>query len=129
MGYEELKSGKYKESGVPFKKLTVEEKNLLQMKLDAIHDSFITDIAKNRNLKKEEVVSLANGIFYLGKEAYESGLIDILGSKDEAVNAVEELANKKGLKVVQLKRRVSLFELLGKFSSNLFFEIGRGISS
>ena len=91
--YESLKSGKYKDIASPFKRLTEEERNVLQKKLDIIHERFIEAVAENRKLSKESVKELATGIYFLGEEAKDLGLIDILGSKELAININTELAN------------------------------------
>ncbi|MBI2130309.1 S49 family peptidase, partial [Candidatus Woesearchaeota archaeon] len=77
--YRRLISGKYKDIGDPFKELVPEEQEILQSYLDSIRDYFVEEVAKNRNMKKQEVEKAANGLFYLGGEAKKLGLIDEIG--------------------------------------------------
>src|SRR3989344_2711070 len=63
--YEGLTTGKYKDTGTPYRDLTPEERALLIKKLEIIEERFIQDIAKNRNLEAEKVRSLATGMFFL----------------------------------------------------------------
>ena len=79
--YERLIAGNYKDIGTPFKKLNEGERDILQSKLDLIYNYLIEDVAKNRNMSLEKTRSLADGSFYLGIEAKENGLIDVLGNK------------------------------------------------
>src|SRR3989338_1810893 len=82
VSYQRLIAGKYKDIGTPFRKLSKEEEVMLQKRLDIIHDYFINAVADNRKLPKEKVRDLATGMFYLGIEAKEMGLVDELGDMD-----------------------------------------------
>ncbi|MBI3883795.1 MAG: signal peptide peptidase SppA [Sphingobacteriales bacterium] len=93
--YQRLVSGKYKDIGSPFKEMTPEEKAIFQQNLDTIRDYFVSEVAKNREMSKKDVDKIANGVFYLGAQAKELGLIDELGGKDEAINYIEK---KDGIK-------------------------------
>jgi protease-4 len=48
--YQRLVSGKYKDMGSPFKKLTGEEEKIFQENLDIIRDVFIEEVAANRGM-------------------------------------------------------------------------------
>lgn len=129
IGYEELKAGKYKESGSPFRKLTDEEKRILQSKLSIIQAHFVNTVSENRNLPKDKVMGLATGMYYLGQEAYETGLVDYLGGKDLAINITQELAGIEDAKLVKFEKKKRLFDILSRFSANAFYYLGRGISA
>src|SRR3989338_5716865 len=97
VGYEQLTAGKYKDMGVPYRKLQDEEKDIFQSKLNTIHRFFKEEIAENRKLSEQAVEQLATGEFFLGVEALSLGLVDELGDKA----AVEEyLKNVHGLESV-----------------------------
>ncbi len=124
--YQPLKSGKYKDIGSPFKELTQEEQLLLERKLKKIHETFIREVAENRNLKDEKVKALATGIYYLGEEALELGLVDVLGNKDYAINITKELANITEAKLVTYEKERTVIDLLSSLSMNAFYALGRG---
>ena len=125
--YESLKTGKYKDIGSPFKKLTDEERALLLKKMDIVHEAFVTDVSENRNLEKEVVDDLATGIYYLGQEAYDLGLVDRLGGKELAMNLTKELANITEAGVLKLEKKSGFFEVFNKLSTDSFYFMGRGI--
>jgi len=77
--YQQLSSGKFKDSGDPDKELTAEEKALYMRDIQIIHDAFVKDIAENRGLEIEKVERLADGSTLLGQAAKENGLIDEIG--------------------------------------------------
>jgi len=126
--YQRLVSGKYKDIGSPYKKMTQEEKEIFQQSLDEIRDYFVNEVAKNRNLSKKEVDKMANGLFYLGSQAKELGLVDELGGKDEVVRYIEK---KEGIKadIVEYKKEKSLFEVLSRIISRQSFFVGKGIGN
>ncbi|MEK6869128.1 MAG: signal peptide peptidase SppA, partial [Nanoarchaeota archaeon] len=88
--YERLVSGNLKDIGSPFKEMTQEERALFQKSLDSIHDYFVEEVAKNRNLKKRDVEKIATGQFFIGSEAKELGLVDELGGREEVIAYIQE---------------------------------------
>ena len=125
--YEGLKTGKYKDVGSPFRQMTDEERTLLLGKMQTIHNIFVADVAHNRGLDEQQVASLANGIYYLGIEAVDLGLIDEVGSRDLALNRTKELANIEDAVEVEFKQTSYLGDILGKLSAYSFYHIGLGI--
>lgn len=126
--YQRLVSGKYKDIGSPYKEMTPEERAIFQQALDDIRDYFVTEVAKNRNLNKKEVDKVANGLFYLGAQAKEVGLVDELGSKDEVIKYIEEKVKIKA-EVVEYKKEKTLLDVLSKVLSRQSFFVGKGIGS
>lgn len=74
-----ITSGQYKGIGDPNRELTKEEKDLLQVDVNKIHDNFVNAVSENRNIPKEKVALLANGASMLGEKALENNLVDELG--------------------------------------------------
>ena len=129
MSYQRLVGGDQKDLGDPFRMLTANEKLILQKKIDMLHDYFIEEVAKNRNMKKEDVERLATGIFYLGSEAKEAGLIDAIGSKDEVEEFLKQRLNTTTIEIAEYKKEATFWEMLaGMFNQNSFF-VGKGIGS
>ena len=127
--YNRLIAGKYKDIGSPFKDLTKEERNILQKKLDIVHEVFINYIKERRNLKEEEVKRIETGEFFLGREAKELNLIDYTGNKELAIKIAKDLANIKEAKITELKEKRTLLDLFSSYSSEVFYYMGRGIGA
>ncbi|MEK6839593.1 MAG: signal peptide peptidase SppA [Nanoarchaeota archaeon] len=125
--YRSLKAGKFKDIGSPFKELTTEEQTLLEQKLDKIHDVFIREVASNRNLTEPAVRALATGIYFLGEEAQELGLIDTLGNKELAINKTKERAGITDAKLTTFKKERSVVDVLSSLSIQALYSLGRGI--
>lgn len=128
VSYERLVSGQYKDIGSPFKKLTPSERLLFQKSIDEIHDYFVEEVAKNRNLKKRDVQKIASGLFYLGSEAKELGLIDTLGGEDEVIDFIEEELDIE-VEIARYKREKTLIDIFGDVFSKQSFFVGKGIAS
>src|SRR3989344_424058 len=93
VNYERLVSGKYKDVGTPYRELTDDERDLLQRKIDMIHEYFIQEVASNRDMDVNYVRNLSTGEFFLGEEALELGLIDKLGNRDTAIELMKNELN------------------------------------
>ena len=83
--YETIKSAKLKDSGSLFRNLTEEERIYFQMLIDDLHSQFVAVVAQERNMSYDTAGHLANGQVYSGRQAKENGLIDILGTFEDAV--------------------------------------------
>jgi len=125
--YERLVSGPYKDAGSPYKELTPAEREMLMKKINAINSMFINAISENRNLSKSYVSNLATGEIFLGSEAYELKLVDVLGGEKEAQKTAEQLAGISESKLVQFKKKVTLLDLFSASAEKSAYWIGRGI--
>ena len=125
--YEELTGGEYKDLGSSFKELEQNERNILQGKIDMIHEFFINDVKENRKLTDTKRIS--TGEFFLGIEAKELGLIDKFGNRETAIEEAKKLADLKSPRIVEFEQKRSLLDLLGSVSATNFYYLGRGIGS
>jgi|TARA_B100001964_G_C14201640_1_gene586102 protease-4 len=126
--YERLVSGNLKDIGSPFKDLTEEERALFESSLASIHAYFVEDIAKNRDLKKEDVEKIATGLFYIGTEAKQLGLVDELGSREEVINYVERQIGEEA-DIVRYKKEKGFFSALSQAMNEKSFYIGKGLGN
>ena len=110
-----IKSGQFKDTGSPFRELTAQERAVLQTTVDDVYNQFVDTISEARSdqLTRAEVVELADGRIFSGKQALESKLLDRLGNLPDAIKIAGELAGIEGKpKVVRKEKRASLFEQL-----------------
>lgn len=127
--YVDLKSGEYKDTGTPFKELSSDERKILENKLKIIHSIFISEVSNNRNIPINVTKQLSTGIYYLGIEAKEFGLVDYLGDEEKAISVAKELANITDASLVRYKQKSSFFDLFNKLTMSTSYNIGRGIAS
>ena len=67
-------------------------KQLFQLVIEDGYDDFITRVADSRGLEKQAVDAIAQGRVWTGADALENGLIDELGSFEDAIASAAELA-------------------------------------
>lgn len=108
-----IKSGRYKDVGSPLRKMSEEERKLLQVVMDDVHQQFIQAVAEGRSMEVAEVQPLADGRIFTGRQAKEFKLVDELGDLEDAIRLAADLAGIEGEpKVVEPRRRFSIRELL-----------------
>ena len=83
--FEEVKTGASGELFTVTRPLTQAEKEYWQKTLDENYEEFLEKAAEGRRMDKENIRGLAAGRVWTGDEAAENGLVDVLGSFDEAV--------------------------------------------
>ena len=96
-----IKSGQYKDLGSFSRDATSQERQILQSIVDDAHSQFVNRVAEGRNMEQEQVVKLADGRIYTGKQAKENGLVDDLGNLNRAVDVAKGLANASDVSVVK----------------------------
>jgi protease-4 len=127
--YEELKGGKYKDIGSSFRRMRDDERALLQQRIDMIHQAFIAEVAQNRNFSYEYAKEISTGIFYLGSQAKELGLVDELGGKDDVDEYLKEMLNATEISYVQYIKPPGFLEALAGVMSKGFFYAGKGLAA
>ena len=70
--------------------LTKEQKEILQSLVDDSYEQFTGIVAEGRNMKLKDVKKLADGRVYTANQALELGLIDEIGTFDEAVEMMKK---------------------------------------
>ena len=91
-----IAAGKYKDTGSPYRSLTATEQGLIQGSVDESYGQFIDIVAEGRRMPRSKVESLATGWAWNGSEAKKLGLIDEIGTFDDALKAAAKLGRIKG---------------------------------
>ena len=91
-----LKAGRYKDVGSPFRTMSPEDKAYLQGFLDNIYQQFVNDVAHNRKIPVATLKTLAEGRIYTGEEAKQVGLVDEFGNLPDAIDKAGRLGGIKG---------------------------------
>ncbi len=79
-----LKAGELKDAGSFSRAMTEKEEEYFQEMVDEIHRQFLEDVLKERPLDDDIVEKISDARIILGKEALELGLVDYLGSANDA---------------------------------------------
>lgn len=94
--FQVVTAGKYKDAGSPYRKLTDEELALIQGEVDDAYEQFIGIVADGRGMSRPEVRKLATGWAWNGERAEQLGLVDHIGTMDDALDAAAKLGGIKG---------------------------------
>lgn len=93
---ETIKAGANKDVGNSFRRMKPEERAMMQALLDQVHERFIADVADGRGMDVEEIRPWADGRVLNGEEALAIGLVDRLGSLNDAIRYAMEKADMDG---------------------------------
>ena len=70
--------------------METEDIDFFQVVITDIYEEFITTVAEEREMELDEVKELADGRVYTGRQAAKLGLIDEVGSMEDAVDWLAE---------------------------------------
>lgn len=109
-----IKSGEYKDAGNPARPLTEAERAYFQRLIDGLYSQFVAAVATSRRMPEDAVRKLADGRVYTGEEAKRLGLIDDLGTLQDAIQAAAKMSGIAGEPkiITPSKRKLSLLDFL-----------------
>lgn len=98
-----FKSGEYKDILNPLREPTEPEKAIVQAMVMESYGFFVDAVAEGRGMERNQVLQLADGRFYTATQAKQNGLIDELGSLDDAIDAAADKAGIENPNVLEFK--------------------------
>jgi len=109
-----IKSGDLKDAGSGFRPITDKEKVYFQSLIDDMLDQFVSAVSESRDIPKEDVLKLADGRVYTGRESKENRLIDEIGTFQDAVEAAAKMGGITGKPklLTPVKKRTSALDIL-----------------
>jgi protease-4 len=93
---EELKTGDIGDMYTMTRHLTQQEKDIWQRQTDEVYEIFTSKAAQGRHKTQDEIKAVASGRVWTGQQALDKGLVDILGSFDDAVKIAADKAGVSG---------------------------------
>ena len=91
VSFKVIKSGPYKDILAFDRPLTSEEEMILQSLIDVSYGQFVRTVAEGRSLPEAAVREFADGRVFTGEQALEMGLVDRLGTEEDARRWAAEL--------------------------------------
>ena len=91
VSFKVIKSGPYKDILAFDRQLTEPEQHILQELIDTSYLQFVETVAEGRNLSVEKVKTFADGRIFTGQQAVELGVVDRLGTEEDARRWAAEL--------------------------------------
>jgi len=103
-----IKSGHLKDAGSHVRDMTGEDERYFQSLMDEVHLQFADVVVQEREMEMEKVLELADGRVFTGEDALAKGLVDTIGTFEDAISIAAEMAGIEGepALVRQRKRRV-----------------------
>ncbi len=100
-----IKSGDLKGGGSPFVTLAEEDRRIFQSIIQQMHDDFVAVVVAGRpQLTEERIRELADGRVYTARQALENGLIDRIGTLQEAIDDLKHTIGARRVNVVAYHR-------------------------
>lgn len=116
--FDEVKNAPFADFPSATKPFTDAERARMQRGVDAIYDLFKSRVATGRKLSGEQVDSIAQGRVWVGRDALAIGLVDRIGSLDDAIRSAAKLAGLKDYSITTYPEPVDRFQnMIGKFKN------------
>jgi protease-4 len=100
---EEVKSAPLKAEPSPFNPTTDAEREMVRKLILDSYDWFVGLVAERRNMTRPQVLALADGSIFTGRQALANKLIDGLGGEQEAIDWLASKGVDADLEVVEWK--------------------------
>jgi protease IV len=115
-----ITSGDNKSLGSLWEELTPEQRVILEDFVDEAYVEFVRVIVEGRDLSEAEVLTLADGRIYTGRQALANGLVDELGDLEQAIEKAAELGGIEGEpRLVEFETTPSFWQILDGLNSQL----------
>ncbi|WP_300362260.1 signal peptide peptidase SppA [Hydrogenimonas sp.] len=121
-----VKAGKYKEAGTPFREWTPEERREIETHVLDIYHMFVKDVASARHLDPTHPETFADARIFIASKAQKVGLIDQVGSLEDAKALTKTLSGVKEARWKEKSRWEQYIENLAEQSARTFASQLRG---
>lgn len=91
--FDTVKTSEYAASFSPFLNWSDREGQIIQAETDRNYELFLSQVAKGRNMTKDQVHAIAQGRVWTGTKAKELGLVDEIGDLERALQIAAEASN------------------------------------
>ena len=124
---EVVKSRVHKDIGSPFRDMTDQDRELLQGVVADAYDQFVSIVSTERHIPKDSVLAFADGRIMTGRQALAFGLVDTLGTFEDAKRIAASICGIEGEpRLIRPGRRVNSWmrDLLEGTAEGLFGGFG-----
>lgn len=104
-----VKTNTYADLGDMSRPMRDDEKALIQRNVEQTYDLFLTRCAEGRGLPKDSIDNIGQGRVWTGEQALNRGLVDAIGSMDDAVSMAASLANVSDYSVYKANKNKDFF--------------------
>lgn len=108
IGIEEIKSSPLKAEPSPFNETTEAERAMIRRMILDSYDWFVDLVTERRPLERAQVLAVADGSVFTGRQAIDNKLVDALGGEKVARKWLEEKGLDTELDIFEWKKREDL---------------------
>ena len=108
--FDEVRITKHGVMNVGYKPLDEFESKFIQRSIDSTYETFLTRVANGRKQTFSQIEEKAEGRVWRGVQAIKIGLVDEIGSLDDAVSYAAKKANIKAINTVNYPKEKELIE-------------------
>ncbi len=112
ISFDGVKTGPYADLGNSTRPLTETEKRFMQSGVDTIYHTFKSRVAEGRNRDIVYIDSIAQGRVWTGSRAISVGLVDKIGTMQDAVNYAVGMAKIKSYRIKEFPQKKNILEQL-----------------
>jgi protease-4 len=94
--FDRVNTGKYADAPSATRQLTTIEQNFLQSGVDSVYHTFKSRVAAGRKKNIDYIDSIAQGRVWTGSDAIKVGLVDKIGTLEDAIQSAARMAHVKG---------------------------------
>ncbi|MBK9334086.1 MAG: signal peptide peptidase SppA [Ignavibacteria bacterium] len=126
-----ITSGELKDAGNPFNEFSEKDRTYFQEIVDDTYQQFIEVVARERKIDTARLKEYATGRVFTGRQALNIGLIDSIGTYEDAIRIAAGMGGIDGEPtIVKEKNKTTLFDrILDTFSNNELRSIKEEIKS
>lgn len=95
------------------------ESDLFQDFNSQAYETFLSIVGENRGMSRDEVHAVAQGRVWLGSQALDNGLVDVLGGYGDALRIAGEMAGIDAWRVVKYPEQKTFIERLTQSTQNM----------
>ncbi len=110
ISFDGVKTGPYADLGNTNRPLTETEKRFMQSGVDSIYHTFKSRVAEGRKKNIDYIDSIAQGRVWTGNRAISVGLVDRIGTLQDAVDCAVAKANLKSYYIKEYPHKKNLLE-------------------
>ncbi len=115
-----VKTNENADFGNVFRPLSETEHAYIQTQIEDIYDTFITRVADGRGMTKEAVDSIGQGRVWAAEDALKIGLVDEIGSIQDAIDEAAKQADLKDYKIIEYPKVKNFIEqILDQYETSM----------
>lgn len=108
--FDTVRTGKYSAGFTVNYDLNANEQKFFQQNVEKIYDEFLGIVSEGRKMSKEQVHAIAQGRVWTGRKAQQIGLVDRLGTLDDAIACAARMVGVNSYRIKEYPAAKEPFE-------------------